>query len=116
MKTIFVIGFEWKDFVDFDNARFIYYTSERPELLSAKEVLLFIRKAIHASDVVVVNGCKNLDIDEVFALQIAYSKNTPILMVGKQNNAFLQEVVTNTFNTLQDMKDHLKVYYIDTVF
>lgn len=68
--------------------------------------------ATDATAIIVKSNNSNFSEDEVIVLDTAYSNKTPIFYVGVSGTeSILQFMFTNWFSTVEDVIDHIQVFY-----
>jgi len=113
MVKVILVGFnDVKITVDISDIKISSFTPNIPSGMTLREHIFFIQSETLTSNAIVINTEKEiLSIEELYLLQIAVNNNIPIFGVGKSDNRFINEMLLNSFETLDDALEHINIFW-----
>jgi hypothetical protein len=113
MVKVILVGFnEVEITIDISDIKVSSFTSKIPPGMTLREHIVFIQSETLKSNAIVINTEKEiLSIEELYLLQIAVNNNIPIFGVGQSNNKLINEIILNSFDTLDEALEHINIFW-----
>lgn len=113
MVKVILVGFDNITItVDISDIKVSSFTSKIPQGMTLKEHVFFIQSETLKSDFIIVNTEKDFyTVEEIYLLQIAVNNNIPIFGVGQNNNKLINEIILNSFDTLDEALEHINIFW-----
>ena len=113
MVKVILVGFnEVEITIDISDIKVSSFTSKIPQGMTLREHIFFIQSETLKSNAIIVNAEKEiLSIEELYLLQIAVNNNIPIFGVGQSKNELINELLLNSFDTLDEALEHINIFW-----